>query len=102
MVISRLKEAGLKAQHTAVKGTLSDEHKLYRLAFAESSDDRQWERVIFSDESAFSSANDGPGIVYRPRGQRYDHEYVSASTRSGHCWFIVGVGSPIGGMEYIA
>jgi len=36
MVISRLKEAGLRAQHTAVKEILTDEHNLYCLAFAES------------------------------------------------------------------
>jgi len=35
MVISRLKEAGLRAQHIAVKEILTDEHNLYCLAFAE-------------------------------------------------------------------
>ena len=35
-IISRLKEAGLKARHAAVKELLTDEHKLYRLAIAES------------------------------------------------------------------
>jgi hypothetical protein len=37
--------------------------KLYRFALAESSVDRKWDRVIFTDESAFSSANDGPVLV---------------------------------------
>jgi hypothetical protein len=45
-VISKLKEAGLRARHAAVKSVLSDEHKLYCLAFVESSVDRQLERVI--------------------------------------------------------
>jgi transposase len=88
-VISRLKEAGLRA-HVAVKAVLTDEHQLYRLAFAESSVDRQWDTGIFSDESTFSWANDGPVLVYRPRGERYNSQYVSTSTRSGrvsvHCW----------------
>jgi hypothetical protein len=35
-VISRLKEAGLRAQHAVVKKILTDEHNLYCLAFAES------------------------------------------------------------------
>jgi transposase len=98
-VISRLKEAGLRARHVAVKSVFSGERELYRLAFADSSVDRQWERVIFSDESTFSSANDGPDIVYRPRGQRYNPEYLSASTCSSRV-SNVGVGSPIGELEY--
>jgi hypothetical protein len=89
-VISRLKEAGLRARHAAVKAVLTDEYQLYRLAFAESSVDRQWDRVIFSDESTLSSENDGPVLVYRPREERYNSQYVSTSTRSGrvsvHCW----------------
>jgi len=65
-IISRLKGAGLRARHAAVKELLTDEHKLYRLAFAESNIDRKWDRVIFTDESTFSSANDRPVSVYRP------------------------------------
>jgi hypothetical protein len=87
---SILKEAGLRARHAAVKAVLTDEHQLYRLVFAESSVDRQWERVISSDESTFSSANDGPVLVCRPRVERYNSQYVSTSIRSGrvsvHCW----------------
>jgi len=49
MLISRLKEAGLRAQHAVVKEILTDEHKLYHLAFAESSVDRKWDRVISCD-----------------------------------------------------
>jgi hypothetical protein len=52
--------------------------------------DGQWDRVIFSEESTFISANEGPVLVYRPRGERYNFQYVSTSTRSGrvsvHCW----------------
>jgi hypothetical protein len=73
-----------------VKAVLTDEHQLYRLAFAESSVDRQWDRVIFSAESTFSAENDEPALVYRPRGERYNSQYVSTSTHSGrvsvHCW----------------
>jgi hypothetical protein len=36
---------------------------VYRFAFAESNVDRKWDRVIFTDESTFSSANDGPVLV---------------------------------------
>ena len=69
---------------------LIHEHKLYRSAFAESNVDRKWDTVIFTDESTFTSANDGPVLVYRPQGQRYNPQYMSASKRSGrvsvNCW----------------
>jgi hypothetical protein len=58
-IISRLKAAGLRARHAAVKELLTDEHKLYLFTFAESNVDRKWVRVIFTDESTFSSAKMG-------------------------------------------
>ena len=97
----RLKEAGLRAQH-AVKELLTDEHKLYHLAFAESNVEHKWDRVIFSDESTFSSANDGPVLVYRPRGEHYECQHMSTCKRSGcvvTCLLTVGVGSPMKGLE---
>jgi len=73
-----------------VKELLTDEHKLYRLAFAESNVDRKWNRVICTDESTFTSANDGLVLVYRPQGQRYNPQYMSTCKRSGcvsvNCW----------------
>jgi hypothetical protein len=90
--------AGLRAPHAAVKEILTDEHKLYRLAFAKSRVDRSWDRVIFSDESTFSSANDGPILVYRPQGERYKSQYMSNCTRSGRV-LSVGAGSPMKGLE---
>jgi len=50
-IISRLKVAGLRARHAAVKEVLTDEHQLYRFAFVESDVDHKWDRVIFTDES---------------------------------------------------
>jgi len=89
-IISRFKAADLRAQHAAVKELLTDEHKLYHFAFAESNVDRKWDRVIFTDESTFSSANDGPVLVYRPQGEHYNPQYMSTCKRSGcvsvHCW----------------
>jgi len=73
-----------------VKELLTDEYKLYSLAFAESILDRKWGSVIFSDESTFSSANDGPVLIYRPQGECYNPQYVSTCKHSGyvsvHCW----------------
>jgi hypothetical protein len=69
MVILRLKEAGLRAWHAAVKDVLTDEHEPYRQAFSESSVDFYWDKVIFSDESTFSSSSDGPVLAFRPWGR---------------------------------
>jgi hypothetical protein len=56
----------------------------------ENSVDCQWDKIIFSDKSTFSSANDGPVSAYRPWGEHYNSQYVSNSTHSGHvsvyCW----------------
>ena len=49
MIILRLNAAGLRAWHAVVKELLTDEHKLYCLAFAESSVDCKWDRDIFTD-----------------------------------------------------
>ena len=89
-IISRLRAAGLRARHATLKEFLTDEHKQYCLAFAESNVDRKWGRVIFTDESTFTSANDGPVLVYRPQRQRYNPQYMSTCKRSGrasvNCW----------------
>jgi hypothetical protein len=60
IVILTLKEAVLRAQHATLKDVLNNEHKIYCLAFAENSINCQWDTVIFSNESTFSSANGGP------------------------------------------
>ena len=73
-----------------MKELLTDERKLYCLAFAESNVDRKLDRVIFTDESTFTSANDGPVLVYRHQGQRYNPQYMSTCRFSGPvsvpCW----------------
>jgi hypothetical protein len=90
VIILRLKAAGLRAWHAAVNELFTDKHKVYRLAFAESNVDRKWDRVIFTDVSTFSSANDGLVLVYRPQGERYNPQYMSTCKHSGrvsvHCW----------------
>jgi hypothetical protein len=47
-------EAALRSRNAAVKEKLSEEHRLYRLAFAESNVDRNWGDTIFFDESVLS------------------------------------------------
>jgi hypothetical protein len=59
-VRNRMTEAGLRSRSAAMKEKPSEEHRLYRLAFAGDNVDRAWGNIIFSDESVLSSANDGP------------------------------------------
>jgi hypothetical protein len=75
-------EAGLRSRSAAVTEKLSEEHRLYRLALAEDNVDRDWGNVIFSDESVFYSANDGPVRVYRPQRTRYNAESLKEFARS--------------------
>ena len=90
MVISRFNEAGHGAQHATVKELHTDKYKLYCLSFAESSVDSKWDKVIFTDESTFSSANYGLVLFYRPWGKHCISQYMSTSTCSGlvsvHWW----------------
>ena len=99
-IIARLKAAGLRARHAAVKELLSDQHKLHRLAFAESSVDRKWDRVIFTDEPTFSSANDGPVLVYRPQDSDATRNICLPANAVVVCLSTVGAGSPMKGLEF--
>jgi hypothetical protein len=82
-VRNRMTEAGLRSRSAAVKEKLSEEHRLYRLAFPEDNVDRDWGNVIFSDKSVFSPANDGLVRVHRPQGTHYNAEYMKESAHSG-------------------
>jgi hypothetical protein len=88
-VRNRITEAGLRSRGTAMKEELSEEHRLYQLTFAEDNVDRDWGNVIFSNESVFSSANDGPVRVYRPQGTRYNAKYLKESACSGRVSVVV-------------
>ena len=78
-----LTAAGLRAQHAVVMELLTKEHQLYRFAFTESNVNCKWDRVIFTDESTISSANDELVLVYRPQGECYNTQYMSACEHSG-------------------
>ena len=78
---------------------LTDEHKLYRIAIAESNVDRKWDRVVFSNESIFCSLNDGPVVVYRPRESVTTVNICLLAHAVVVCLFSVGAGSPMMGLE---
>ncbi|PSN56663.1 hypothetical protein C0J52_10822 [Blattella germanica] len=81
--LRRSNDEQLFAPIAAKKELLKDEHKLFRLAFPEENTNRNWNRVIFSDEVTFSSTNGGKVIVYHPRGARYYERYVAKQIRRG-------------------
>ena len=72
--------------------------QLYRFAFPENNVERKWDRIIFTFESTFSSANDEPVLVYRPHGERYNRQYVYLQTQwtCVHCW----AGIPMKWLEF--
>jgi len=93
----RLRVAGLTARHAVLKEVLTDEHKLYHLAFAESNANRKWDRVIFTDESKFTLKMIGEfwftdlGDSITTRSIRLPVEAVVV------CLSNVGAGSPMKG-----
>jgi hypothetical protein len=70
----------------AKKIKLTEQNKQSRLLFALNyglQEIQFWENMVFSDEKMFQSTNDGHVRVYRPRGTRFDENYVKALERSG-------------------
>lgn len=80
---NRLRDSGLYSRHVALRSILTEEHKLYRYAFALDNVEKNWRNVIFTDECTFSSVNEGPLRVYRPRSTRYERQYTKMVARSG-------------------
>lgn len=69
----RLRNAGLRSAMAAQKPLLTPANKDSRLAFAmqhASWTAADWGRVVFSDESTFSTRQDQRVRVWRPRGSR--------------------------------
>lgn len=88
-VASVFRDHGLKCSIAAQKTKLTDEHKLYRLAFCEMclemNDDESWDwaNIIFTDETNFSTDSKRKKIVYRPFNTRYVDKYVQPVNLSG-------------------
>ena len=99
-IISRLRAAGLRARHATLKELITDEHKLYCLAFAESNVDCKWDRVIFTDESTFTSAKDGPVLFTDLRDSVTTRSICLPTDAVVVCLLTVGAGSPMKGLEF--
>ncbi|KAF0304330.1 Transposable element Tcb2 transposase [Amphibalanus amphitrite] len=82
LVTNRLKKAGLYTFKPCGKLRLLERHKAARLAFATESLQRYdpdfWKNVIFTDEKIFRTDSEGRVRVRRPRGARYEDQYMQA------------------------
>ncbi|KAJ4432086.1 hypothetical protein ANN_20700 [Periplaneta americana] len=73
----RFRERGIRCRRAVRREHLTMEHAVDSLR-----QDFDWRTVIFSDEVIVSSSNDGPALVYRMDGQRYDERFVRRLNRS--------------------
>lgn len=102
-ILSRFKERGI-ACHVAAKQTaLTEDHRIYRMAFASDMTEK-WDRnffdsIIFSDEKTFASDIDQQVLVYRPANTRYAPKYVATQRLSGRIscsyWGAIGIEGPV-------
>lgn len=80
----RLAGYGLNGRRPATKPSLTANHKLARLHFAQQHRDPfDWTSVIFSDECIICSSDHGVQWVRRPRNRRWEEQYIAANTRGG-------------------
>jgi hypothetical protein len=92
--ITRLTEAAV------MRGLLTYERKLYRLAFSESNVPRQYDTVIFRDESTFSSANDGPVLITDCGENVTAYSICPPLNAVVVCLFTAGTGYPTKELEF--
>ena len=80
----RLRQHGIQVHRPARKPRLTQHLRNERLAFAVQYSTLDWNRVLFSDETTVTSAQDeGIKFVRRRTGQRYDQINVREDRRSG-------------------
>lgn len=64
-VAKRLSEEGIKCHIAAKQARLTEDHRLYRLAFCENMMERNLDNCIFTDEKSFASDLDPTVRVWR-------------------------------------
>lgn len=75
----RIRETNLRCHKPVKIFSLTATHKENRVGYALQHLAHNmdfWETVIFSDEKLFQSKKNGPIHVYRPRGQRFDENFI--------------------------
>ncbi|KAL1480453.1 hypothetical protein MTO96_034716 [Rhipicephalus appendiculatus] len=88
VVRERLRMSGLRSRVAAKKPFVSSENKIKRLLFAQEHQSgrvEEWQNVIFSDESTFTSKWDQQQRTWRTQGTRFDTPNLHRVTSSGRC-----------------
>lgn len=86
--LRRIHEGGLGNYSAAREIQLTDAHKRARIEYCRSMLDvfreENFQKIIFSDEKPFKSDENHHVLVFRPKGQRYNPDYVCKDNQSGH------------------
>lgn len=102
-ITSRFKERGITCHVAAKQTALTEDHRIYRMAFAkkmtEQFNQAYFDSIIFSDEKTFASDLDHQVLVYRPANTRYDPKFVATEKLSGRIscsfWGAIGPEGPL-------
>ncbi|KAF2888771.1 hypothetical protein ILUMI_17401 [Ignelater luminosus] len=74
---------GLRCRRPARKPELTQDQANSRLQFAYDNLNRDWSRVIFTDEKTFCTSTDGKKVLWRSANTRYLPQNIQSSRRSG-------------------
>lgn len=95
-------EAGLGNHSAAREIDLTPAHKRARIIYCRSMlevfREENFSKIIFSDEKPFKSDENHHVRVFRPKGQRYNQDYVCKDRQSGHIsasyWGWISIAGP--------
>ena len=83
----RAREYGLRSYRCTKKPYVSEKNRKARLQFARSHlnwTPQQWKNILWSDESKFNlQGSDGRCYIRRPRGEKYNPRYTTATVKYG-------------------
>ena len=94
----RLSDIHLNGRKAAKKAYLTHSARIKRLKWCGDNKDRDWSKVMFTDEVLIQTSAHGMTWVRRPPGTRYDQKYIREVNRSGRCRLMVWGGITIHGM----
>lgn len=91
-------DMGLFNQVAARKPLLTEAQREQRMGYALENVNRDWSKVIFSDEKVFQTDDYRKKLVYRPKNTRFDESYIQTTRRSGRIcagiWAWIGLHGP--------
>lgn len=80
--VRRLHETKISHYIPARQSALTPAHLRARLIFCEENLDRDWSKVVFSDEKTFQGSQDRIMSLWRPRNERYNPRYIQEINRT--------------------